>query len=149
MDTWRDWTLTATLKDLNMTFLKCLRLPAPPARLTSPILPPAAAKVSHTGQHSPAGVVTFSQSGSSLHWTSSHSETPFWQAQTRQGSGLQISSCWYVLPSTAQPSPFLASMTESGHRGGEHEHVTMATGSGLLPALLGADCDDESSIYGP
>lgn len=127
----------------NLNIFKCSRLPAPPARLTSPILPPAAAKVSQTGQHSPAGVMTFSQPGSSLHWISSQSVTPFWQAQTRQGSGLQISSCWYVLSSTVQPSPFFASMTEACHRCGERECVTMATGSGLLPALLGADCNDD------
>lgn len=127
-------------------FFKCLRLPAPAARLTSPILPPAPAKVSQTGQHSPAGVVTLWQSGSSTeHWTSSQSATPFWQAQTRQGSGLQISSCWCVSPSTVQPSPVFASVTEAGHRGG-----------GALPWQRDQDFYLlswlrwwQSSIYGP
>lgn len=73
--------------------------------------------------------------------------TPFWQAQTRHGSGFQISLCWYVLPSTVQPSPFFASMTEACHRSVDHKHVTLATGSGLLTAVLWADCGHKTDHY--
>lgn len=56
------------------------------------------------GQHSPSGIVTFSQLDSSSHWISSHRTEPLSHTQIRHGSGFQMSLLVYTWPSTVQPA---------------------------------------------
>lgn len=80
-------------------------------KFVSPIILPTLAKLSHTGQHSPSGVTTFSQLDRASHCTSSQMATPLSQTQTRQGSGFQMSLWGWISPSTVQLSPLLSSAT--------------------------------------
>ena len=78
------------------------RATAHPPRVLVPPVPVLVVPVSHTGQHSPSGIATFSQFVSSSHWISSHRTWPLSQTQIRHGSGFQMSLFVYTWPSALQ-----------------------------------------------
>lgn len=67
-----------------------------------PCPPPVDESDWQTGQHSPSGIINFSQLLSSSHWISSHRTWPLSHTQIRHGSGFQMSLLVYTWPSAVQ-----------------------------------------------
>lgn len=90
-----------------------------------------------TGQHSPSGIIIFSQLLSSSHWISSHRTWPLSHTQIRHGSGFQMSLLVYTWPSAVQ----LTSSPAAG-RGGRTLPLAWlrAVISLCFPSLSLAEC---------